>query len=107
MLWGHPSRRPTQVGFSRLGHYKLPISGKPEIGGPPQDEVPSLWRVTTVLMVRSVAEATRLEPWASTRDSAQILWLCNLGRAKGNGARRIVNGDQIRPPARKPYPACP
>ena len=25
--------RATQVGYSRLGHYKLPISGKPEIDG--------------------------------------------------------------------------
>jgi hypothetical protein len=27
------SLRCTQVGYSRLGYYKLPISGKPEIGG--------------------------------------------------------------------------
>jgi len=25
--------RAAQVGYSRLGHHKLPISGKPEIGG--------------------------------------------------------------------------
>jgi len=25
--------RATQVGYSRLGHFRLPISGKPEIGG--------------------------------------------------------------------------
>src|SRR6202158_1777190 len=30
--------RPTQVGFSRPGQIKLPISGKPEIGGPSRND---------------------------------------------------------------------
>ena len=34
----HPSRRLFQVGYSRLGHVIVPISGKPGIGAPPQDE---------------------------------------------------------------------
>ena len=30
--------RTTQVGFSRLGQYELPISGKLEIGGAPRND---------------------------------------------------------------------
>jgi hypothetical protein len=33
-IWdiGHSGARASQVGFSRLGHFNKPISGKPEIG---------------------------------------------------------------------------
>src|SRR6266851_4907278 len=30
--------RATQVGYSRLGRYLVPISGKPEIGGAPRND---------------------------------------------------------------------
>jgi hypothetical protein len=30
--------RPTQVGYSRPGRFGLPISGKPEIGGPSRND---------------------------------------------------------------------
>src|SRR5215216_4395940 len=63
----HPSRRPTRVGCCRLAQYRLPISGKPAIGGPPQDEVGGCCPAPTTLMVRSVAQATRLEPWPLAR----------------------------------------
>ena len=36
-LW-IPGSRHTQVGYSRLGHIKSPISGKPEIGGAPRND---------------------------------------------------------------------
>jgi hypothetical protein len=38
--------RAIQVGLSRLGHSKLPISGKPEIGGVSPE---SKWRQRTLL----------------------------------------------------------